>query len=185
MFYRIACSCFFGPRGEHGQEAFQKIVKMSQQIYFEIVSSTVAFCSKHLRINCCRVNGTGFWPFAEETRCRRKITILGLASWFGLVYIVETVELRIHVYTPPPSSHQAGAVCYRQIFFLSSFSFFCGATAHYRAKASLLGFEIYLDTHCRDRQINLLKSTSVFFIIWFVRLLALRPLLAYCASLGW
>jgi hypothetical protein len=24
-----------------------------------------------------------------------------------------------------------------------------------------------------------------FFIIWFVRLLALRPLLAYCASLGW
>jgi hypothetical protein len=25
----------------------------------------------------------------------------------------------------------------------------------------------------------------LFFIIWFVRLLALRPLLAYCASLGW
>jgi hypothetical protein len=24
-----------------------------------------------------------------------------------------------------------------------------------------------------------------FFLIWFVRLLALRPLLAYCASLGW
>jgi hypothetical protein len=24
-----------------------------------------------------------------------------------------------------------------------------------------------------------------FFFIWFVRLLALRPLLAYCASLGW
>jgi hypothetical protein len=24
----------------------------------------------------------------------------------------------------------------------------------------------------------------LFFIIWFVRLLALRPLLAYCASLG-
>jgi hypothetical protein len=24
-----------------------------------------------------------------------------------------------------------------------------------------------------------------FFIIWFVRLLALRPLLSYCASLGW
>jgi hypothetical protein len=24
----------------------------------------------------------------------------------------------------------------------------------------------------------------IFFIIWFVRLLALRPLLAYCASLG-
>jgi hypothetical protein len=25
----------------------------------------------------------------------------------------------------------------------------------------------------------------MFFFIWFVRLLALRPLLAYCASLGW
>jgi hypothetical protein len=25
----------------------------------------------------------------------------------------------------------------------------------------------------------------IFFFIWFVRLLALRPLLAYCASLGW
>jgi hypothetical protein len=24
-----------------------------------------------------------------------------------------------------------------------------------------------------------------FFFIWFVRVLALRPLLAYCASLGW
>jgi hypothetical protein len=26
---------------------------------------------------------------------------------------------------------------------------------------------------------------TLFFFIWFVRLLALRPLLAYCASLGW
>jgi hypothetical protein len=26
--------------------------------------------------------------------------------------------------------------------------------------------------------------TYLFFFIWFVRLLALRPLLAYCASLG-
>jgi cytochrome c oxidase assembly factor CtaG len=25
----------------------------------------------------------------------------------------------------------------------------------------------------------------IIIIIWFVRLLALRPLLAYCASLGW
>jgi hypothetical protein len=29
-----------------------------------------------------------------------------------------------------------------------------------------------------------LKKYIIFFIIWFVRLLALRPLLAYCASLG-
>jgi hypothetical protein len=27
-------------------------------------------------------------------------------------------------------------------------------------------------------------AQAVFFFIWFVRLLALRPLLAYCASLG-
>jgi hypothetical protein len=32
---------------------------------------------------------------------------------------------------------------------------------------------------------NLIISSSYFFfLIWFVRLLALRPLLAYCASLG-
>jgi hypothetical protein len=28
------------------------------------------------------------------------------------------------------------------------------------------------------------EADGYFFIIWFVRLLALRPLLAYCASLG-
>jgi hypothetical protein len=27
--------------------------------------------------------------------------------------------------------------------------------------------------------------SCAFIFIWFVRLLALRPLLAYCASLGW
>ncbi|XP_033611745.1 phospholipase B1, membrane-associated [Cryptotermes secundus] len=39
MFFRVACSCFFGPRGEYGQEVFKKIIKMSQQIYFEIQAS--------------------------------------------------------------------------------------------------------------------------------------------------
>jgi hypothetical protein len=29
------------------------------------------------------------------------------------------------------------------------------------------------------------QSCDFFFFIWFVRLLALQPLLAYCASLGW
>jgi hypothetical protein len=29
-----------------------------------------------------------------------------------------------------------------------------------------------------------LQDLHVFFFFWFVRLLALRPLLAYCASLG-
>jgi hypothetical protein len=32
---------------------------------------------------------------------------------------------------------------------------------------------------------NICFPGPYFFIIWFVRLLALRPLLAYCASLGW
>jgi hypothetical protein len=31
---------------------------------------------------------------------------------------------------------------------------------------------------------NLNKDFLNFFLLWFVRLLALRPLLAYCASLG-
>jgi hypothetical protein len=47
---------------------------------------------------------------------------------------------------------------------------------------------------CRVAQITLDEFVAsfsrkwliyVFFFIWFVRLLALRPLLAYCASLGW
>jgi hypothetical protein len=55
MFYRVASSCFFGPRGEYGQELFKKIIKMSQQICFEIVSSTVASCFlvKYLGHYCC------------------------------------------------------------------------------------------------------------------------------------
>jgi hypothetical protein len=39
----------------------------------------------------------------------------------------------------------------------------------------------------RDSNYNVQQrvlSRYVFFFIWFVRLLALRPLLAYCASLG-
>jgi hypothetical protein len=46
--------------------------------------------------------------------------------------------------------------------------------------------------HCVISQLNsvfvgklaLLISAGFYIIIWFVRLLALRPLLAYCATLG-
>jgi hypothetical protein len=37
----------------------------------------------------------------------------------------------------------------------------------------------------QHRQLMQLPLNYFFIIIWFVRLLALRPLLAYCASLGW
>jgi hypothetical protein len=39
--------------------------------------------------------------------------------------------------------------------------------------------------HTIPTYINIKTFFFLFFIIWFVRLLALRPLLAYCASLGW
>jgi hypothetical protein len=38
IYYRIACSCFFGPRGEHHHQELHEIIKKIQQIYFEIVS---------------------------------------------------------------------------------------------------------------------------------------------------
>jgi hypothetical protein len=40
------------------------------------------------------------------------------------------------------------------------------------------------DNHHSHRRGNLKSYKCIFFFIWFVRLLALRPLLAYCASLG-
>jgi hypothetical protein len=36
----------------------------------------------------------------------------------------------------------------------------------------------------KELQCNETEAMHVIFFIWFVRLLALRPLLAYCASLG-
>jgi hypothetical protein len=41
-----------------------------------------------------------------------------------------------------------------------------------------------LKVHSPLRNFLVHEAQSFFIIIWFVRLLALRPLLAYCASLG-
>jgi hypothetical protein len=46
-----------------------------------------------------------------------------------------------------------------------------GVRAGSRSAMSLLSTKLYV-------------GSVYFFFIWFVRLLALRPLLAYCASLG-
>jgi hypothetical protein len=38
--------------------------------------------------------------------------------------------------------------------------------------------------HLLTSELGSAIAQAVFFFIWFLRLLALRPLLAYCASLG-
>jgi hypothetical protein len=43
----------------------------------------------------------------------------------------------------------------------------------------------HTSTYFSTLQMVLILSLYIFFLFWFVRLLALRPLLAYCASLGW
>jgi len=38
IYYRIACPCFFHPRGKHCHQELHGVIKKSQQVYFEIVS---------------------------------------------------------------------------------------------------------------------------------------------------
>ncbi|GFG38526.1 hypothetical protein Cfor_01196 [Coptotermes formosanus] len=39
IYYRFACSCFFGPSGGHHHQELHEIIKKTQQIYFKIVKN--------------------------------------------------------------------------------------------------------------------------------------------------
>jgi hypothetical protein len=47
------------------------------------------------------------------------------------------------------------------------------------AETGVITYRSYSGSYSGERQLHV-----IFFLFWFVRLLALRPLLAYCASLG-
>ena len=43
VYYGIACSCSFGPRGEHHHQGLHGVFKKSQQVYFKTVSVSSFF----------------------------------------------------------------------------------------------------------------------------------------------